>query len=305
MRSMNRRDVLLMSMIAPLAAHAVAGSGRMAASTPVASPVAAPEDILIAASEALTAPSATQWLAVLDASEFDAGHIDPSSRVNWDELALADTSEEGIALWEAEMRALLSARGLAPDRPTIVYDAGSLFAARGWWQLAYLGFPAPRVLDGGLAAWREADGDVATEPPDIDPLEAPHVDEGVVRRELLATREEILASLGDPNLFILDARSSGEFGDGHIPGAVNLPYTDNAIMKDANTYLPAVELRKRYEALGMADGKRAVTYCSTGVRGAVAAFALRLAGFTDVALYAGSWNEWSADPEAPVEEGRP
>lgn len=301
MRSMSRRDVLLVSTVVPLAARSLVRPGRVAAFTPVASPVATSDDVLIFAADALKASGEAQWLAVLDPSEFEAGHIDGSSRVNWDELALADTSEEAIAAWEDEMRALLSARGVSPDRPTIIYDAGSLFAARGWWQLTYLGFPAPRVLDGGLAAWREAGGDVATEPPMIEPLEAPHVDEGVVRRELLATKDEILAALGDPDLFILDARSSGEFGDGHIPGAVNVPYTDNAAAGDVNTYLPADVLRERYEALGMADGKRAVTYCSTGARGAVAAFALHVAGFTDVALYVGSWNEWSADPAAPVE----
>lgn len=297
MHQLTRRDALR-STIALAAAPLIGAHERVFASTPIASPVAMGDAILISAPDAV---DNTRWLAVLDPGEFESGHIEGSSRINWDEMALADTSDEGIAAWEDEMRALLPARGVSPDAPTVVYDAGSLFAARGWWQLAYLGFPSPRVLDGGLAAWLEAGGEVFAEPAAIDPLEAPQIGEDGIRRDLLATKDEILASLGDPDLFIVDARSSGEYEDGHIPGAVNVPYTDNAVADDVNVYMPAGELHQRYEALGMADGKRAVTYCSTGARGAVAAFALRVAGFADVALYAGSWNEWSADPAAPVE----
>lgn len=301
MRPMNRRDVLAAALAAVVGGAAIPPALRATAATPAASPVAAGGDILVAAADALTVASSTQWLAVLDPEEFDAGHIEGSSRLNWSEMTLADTSEEGIAAWEEEMRALLSARGIAPDRETIVYDAGSLFAARGWWQLAYFGFPVPRVLDGGLAAWRQAGGEVASGAGGIDPLEAPHVDEDAVRPGILATKDEVLASLGSDDAFILDARSGGEYEDGHIPGAVNVPYTENAVQDDPNVYLPPSELRARYEELGMADGKRAITYCSTGTRGSVAMFALSLAGFPDVALYAGSWNEWSTDPDAPVE----
>lgn len=297
MRVLTRRDALIFAMATAIGTKTYSA----AASTPVASPVATDDGILIAAADAIGLTQDSQWFAVLDSGEFASGHIEGSSRLNWDEMTLADTSEQGIAAWEEDMRSLLSARGVVADAPTIVYDAGSLFAARGWWQLSYLGFPMPRVLDGGLAAWREVGGDVAAEPPMIDPLEAPHVSQDAVRRELLATKDELMASLDDPELFIVDARSMGEYDNGHIPGAVNAPYTENAVGGDVNVYLPAGELRERYEAMGMTDGKRAVTYCTTGARGAVAAFALRVAGFSDVALYAGSWNEWSADPAAPIE----
>lgn len=296
-----RRTLLRRAAVGALGISA-AGAMRssVARSTPVASPVTGDDALLVPATEAMAMSPAPTWLAVMDAGTFDAGFIEGATRINWDEMALTESSDEAISAWEDDMRALFSARGVPPDGEVVAYDEGTLFAARGWWQLAYLGYPAPRVLDGGLPAWREAGGEVLTER-GLDPLEAPMSDPGEIRRELLATKDEILASLDDDGVFIVDARSSEEYEDGHIPGAVNVPYTDNAVMKDANVYLPAEELRERYASLGMEDGKRAITYCTTGARGSVAAFALRVAGFRDVALYVPSWGEWSADPEAPVE----
>jgi thiosulfate/3-mercaptopyruvate sulfurtransferase len=238
----------------------------------------------------------------MDEETFNASHIPGAIQLSWAEISLDDTSEESVTAWTDQMREMIAVKGLHPDQPIVVYDEGTLFAARGWWQLAYLGYEGARVLDGGLPAWNEAGGGKEEGTPALNSVEAPTI-EAEVHRELLATKDEVLASLGAPDVLIVDARSADEYGKGHIPGAVNLSYTDNAIMEEANMYLPPNRLREMYEGLGMSAGKRAITYCSTGVRGSVASFALRLAGFEDVALYVGSWNEWTSDPDAPVELG--
>jgi thiosulfate/3-mercaptopyruvate sulfurtransferase len=296
-----RRDLLRLAAIGVAGVPLMRGRAAGAQATPDASPVISGPGLVISAADALDADPATQWLAVMDEATYGQGHLDGDIRIGWDEMATADTSPDAVASWTAQMRELVAVRGVSPERPVVVYDEGSLFAARGWWQLVYLGSPIPRVLDGGLSAWRDAGGDVVNDGAVIAPLEAPPVGEEGVRYALLATKDEVLSSLDDPDVLVVDARSAGEYGDGHIPGAVNMTYTDNAVMKDVNTYLPAAELRVRYEALGMVEGKRAITYCSTGARGSVAAFAMRLAGFDNVALYAGSWTEWTRDPDAPVE----
>jgi thiosulfate/3-mercaptopyruvate sulfurtransferase len=305
MRSFSRRVFLTSSAAGLIGIGPLRSFQHLAAATPEASPVASPvvtgSGLLIPATEAVSRKPAPLWLAVMDEGAHGSGHLDGDVRVGWDEMALTDGSNEGIAAWTDDMRDLFAVRGVSAERPVVVYDEGSLFAARGWWQLAYLGYPVPVVLDGGLAAWRDAGGEVVRGQPGISAVEMPPVDAGGVRPELLATKDDILGSLGDPDVLIVDARGADEYAAGHIPGAVNFQYTGNAIMKEANLYLPPGELRARYEDLGMNDGMRAITYCSTGARGSVASFAMRLAGFQDVALYAGSWNEWSSDPDAAIE----
>lgn len=272
----------------------------IAQGTPAASPVPDGSVMLAQASELVTADPSPQYLAIMDQGTYETAHIPGTVRISWQDLSLPDTSEDAVSAWTESTRQLLGVAGIAPDRPIVTYDEGTLFAARGGWQLAYLGYPPSRVLDGGLPAWNEGSGPTETGVPDIFPLEAPLID-AEVRRDLLATKEEVISKLDDPDVLLVDARSSDEYNNGHIPGAVNMLYTDNAIMKDANRYLAPDALRERYADLGMTPEKHAITYCSTGVRGAVAAFAMLLAGFEHVSLYVGSWNEWGADPETPKE----
>ncbi|OSC57810.1 sulfurtransferase, partial [Streptomyces sp. 4F] len=87
---------------------------------------------------------------------------------------------------------------------------------------------------------------------------------------------------------------------GHIPGAVSAPTADN-VAADGR-FLPAEELRRRFEALGATEGEAVGVYCGSGVSGAHEVLALAVAGIP-AALYVGSWSEWSADPSRPVAVG--
>jgi thiosulfate/3-mercaptopyruvate sulfurtransferase len=87
---------------------------------------------------------------------------------------------------------------------------------------------------------------------------------------------------------------------GHIPGSVNLPFTDLLDPKD-KTLLPAEAIAARFRKAGVDLAAPVVTSCGSGVTAAVLAFGLHLIGHGDVALYDGSWAEWGRPGDTPVE----
>ena len=192
--------------------------------------------------------------------------------------------------------------GIREGDSVVAYDDnGGPAAARAWWLLRWAGFDDVRLLDGGLAAWVAAGGaleteDVVPEPGDVT-LEGGHL--ATIDIDGAATYAGVL----------LDARAAERYAGevepidpkaGHIPGAVSAPTTAN--LDDEGRFLPAPELRRRFEALGVRDGVDVAAYCGSGVTAAHEVAALAIAGF-DAALYPGSWSQWSNLDDRPVAAG--
>lgn len=191
--------------------------------------------------------------------------------------------------------------GVRADSRVVAYDDhGNLAAARAWWLLRWAGVDDVRLLDGGLAAWTGRGHPVAT-----DDVVAPRGDVEL-RGGVLPTLDvdEVATFAGT----LLDARAGERFrGEtepidpraGHVPGAVSAPTTDN--LAPDGTFLPADQLRARFEGLGVVADSPVAAYCGSGVTAAHEIVALALAGF-DAALYPGSWSQWS-NLERPVATG--
>ncbi|MET8637614.1 sulfurtransferase [Streptomyces sp. NPDC004096] len=197
--------------------------------------------------------------------------------------------------------AAMRAAGVVSDAPVVVYDGGQGWsAARAWWMLRWTGHPDVRVLDGGLAAW---EGPLATGAEEPVPGDFRPVPGGLPLLD--ADGAAAVARTG----LLLDARAGERYrGEvepidrvgGHIPGAVSAPTTEN--VTGSGHFLPAVELARRFESLGVKEGTEVGVYCGSGVSAAHEVLALTIAGF-GAALYAGSWSEWSADDSRPVAVG--
>ncbi|MFI1369560.1 sulfurtransferase [Streptomyces griseochromogenes] len=236
-------------------------------------------------------------------AEYTAGHIPGAVFVDLDrELASAPGERGRHPLPDlAEFGAAMRRAGVSAARPVVVYDGGQGWAAaRAWWLLRWTGHPDVRVLDGGLPAWQgplSADVPVTAEG-DFEPAPA-------AAGRLDADGAAALARAG----VLLDARAGERYrGEvepidrvgGHIPGAVSAPTNEN--VGPDGRFLPAVELRDRFKALGVSGDAEVGVYCGSGVSGAHEVLALAVAGIP-AALYVGSWSEWSSDPTRPVAVG--
>ncbi|GAA1231059.1 sulfurtransferase [Prauserella halophila] len=211
-----------------------------------------------------------------------------------------------------DLQRVLRAAGVRADRPVVAYDdADSSVAARAWWLLRWAGHDRVAVLDGGFAAWRAEGRPVTTEVP------APRDGDVTVEPgQLLVLDADGAAALARDGV-LLDARAHERYtGDhepvdprgGHIPGARNAPFATQ-VETDGHWRSPE-RLREHFAALGIdfgtsAPGESAAgAYCGSGITASSVVLALERAGrTTPAALYAGSWSNWSADPDRPAATG--
>ena len=246
-----------------------------------------------------------------DASAYAAGHLPGAVHVDLErDLATppADPRDGGRHPLP-EVRALcarLGALGLTQNTHVIAYDDqnGAHAAARLWWLLRALGHARVQVVDGGLAALREAGFELTTEPPTLAAAPA-----YPARAYVLPTADlaEVDWAREQSDCAVLDVRDAARFrGEnepidpvaGHIPGAHNVPYTDN--LTEAGTFKTADALRTQYEsALPGISPERLIVHCGSGVTACHTLLALERAGLGGAKLYVGSWSEWCRHPELP------
>ncbi|MEO8290762.1 MAG: rhodanese-like domain-containing protein [Gaiellaceae bacterium] len=174
------------------------------------------------------------------------------------------------------------AAGIGEGVFVVAYDQGmNGGAARLWWLLRHFGHDEAAVLRGGLDTWlgplRSGEEDIEAE----EFVPRPRQDDVVFAEEV-----------GRPGVVVVDARAPERYrGEvepidpvaGHIPGAINLPYTSEDVPPE------------------LATAEEVVVYCGSGISACVDILALERAGI-EAKLYPGSWSEWSARG-LPAERG--
>jgi thiosulfate/3-mercaptopyruvate sulfurtransferase len=205
----------------------------------------------------------------------------------------------------ASFEAAAASVGIDNDTAVVIYDAAvGTWAARVWWLFRAFGYDHVAVLDGGITKWRAED-----RPTDLGHVEpragatfvAEERPESWVEKDFVAAvvdgSESATLICGVP-----PKEFAGESGQrarlGHIPGSISAP-AGRLVSRETNEFLPVDILRSTFSD-ALASGDRIVTYCAGGIAAASDALALSLLGRTDVAIYDGSLNEWSADADAPL-----
>jgi thiosulfate/3-mercaptopyruvate sulfurtransferase len=192
--------------------------------------------------------------------------------------------------------------GIEDDSVVVIYDdAKGTQAARAWWVLRWAGFTNVRLLDGGLNAWTRAGYPVVR---DVTLPKRTKIE--ITGGHMPVLDADGAAAIARSSVLV-DARGAaayrGEDGPkgGHIPGALNLPTTDN-LDRETGLLLSADNLRSRFIKAGIDGSAEIGVYCGGGVAGSHQVAALASIGIK-AALFPGSWSAWSSDPSRPIATG--
>lgn len=245
----------------------------------------------------------------VDEASYQRIHIPGAVNLFFNQFADLETRKEnGFPAKVEDAEKLLGDAGIDNDTLVIIYDGGDGAVASGlWFALEFFGHENVKVLNGGFRKWIKEGRPVTQVAPEVKRKKFV----AKARAETVVNRKWVKKNLGEQGTLLVDARSPDEFTGkdllpgikrgGHIPGAVNLDWVN--LSGELATVKSADEIKAILGKAGITPETRVVSYCQQGIgRATFLNMAMKLAGYDNVLLYTGSWQDWSTDQELPVEK---
>ncbi|MDI1338416.1 sulfurtransferase [Polaromonas sp.] len=255
-----------------------------------------------------------------DADTYAAGHL--PGAVNMREIFtfLASSTAEGLTALKSTFAEHFGLVGLSGKETAVFYEdalnSGYGQSCRGYYLLTWLGYPKVKVLNGGFSAWKAQGLPVSTEAAAPTPATFPA---NLAMTDVMLTKDDVAAALGS-NVALLDVRdidewtgeSSSPYGKdfaprkGRLPGAKWIEwYRFMKPSAQGPVFKSPLEVQAECATAGIGTDDTVYLYCFKGARASNTFLALKQAGFSDVRMYFGSWNEWSRDDSLPIETDAP
>jgi thiosulfate/3-mercaptopyruvate sulfurtransferase len=238
--------------------------------------------------------------------EYNTGHIPGALGLNVESLRGNVKGVPSMLLPADLLARQFSLMGLRPeDTAVLVYGDKPHDATLAGMGLERLGHRRWGILDGGYPGWIAEKHPVSQALPVVVPSSypvPPGPDGFTVDSAFVLERHKRTPILDARPAEFFSGAKSDEARAGHIPGAVNRPYTADVVKEGSVlSFMPQAALEAEYAKLLPGKDTPVIVHCRTGHQASQAYFILKhLLGYRDVLWYDAGWSEWATRAELPV-----